>query len=369
MLDTRHLIVAAATAAALTSPAVAFACGGFFCSAQPVLQTAERIVFEVEGDEVTAYVQLQYVGDDFNFAWIVPVPSTPEIEVGVGQGMFEALDRQTRPQFVTAAAPAAQADFDAGCGTGSFEPRVDARYVPTPDVDVYKQERVGPYEAVVLAAEDARDLNDWLGINGYTLVPGSDPIVQEYLDAGMQLVALKLAPGEGVEAIEPVKLKYSDPRGCAAVPVKLTAIAATPALEIVTWVFGSSRAKPMNYASVDVDVSTVFSENDYRPALARAVNTANEGQGFVTEFAQPTAMLESDGDENLERLLRKHGYVTRLRTELDPVEMTLDPEFTLDPSLPDVSNEIELGSANLAFGPGATFGALALFVFFRRRRR
>ena len=50
------------------------ACGGFFCSASPIDQTAEHILFTINDDQtVTAYVQIKYVGDKDDFAWIVPV--------------------------------------------------------------------------------------------------------------------------------------------------------------------------------------------------------------------------------------------------------------------------------------------------------
>jgi hypothetical protein len=144
--------------AGLLRSADALACGGFFCSQTPVLQTAERIVFEIEGDRITAYVQLEYQGNDPNFAWIVPVPEAPEVEVGVGQEMFSILEEQTKPVFIQAetgsAAPASQAIAeDLGCGGsfgsfgGSFdpEPAISLRYIPVPDVDVWQNERVGPY--------------------------------------------------------------------------------------------------------------------------------------------------------------------------------------------------------------------------------
>lgn len=352
-------------------PSTADACGGFFCSQTPVLQTAERIVFEVDADYVTAYVQLQYIGDDFNFAWIVPVPSTPQIEVGVGQAMFEALDRQTRPQFVSESAATADIEIG-GCGGGggafSGDPLLVSRYVPAPEVNVYAQERVGPYDAVVLDAVDARDLNDWLGINGYTLVAGSDSIVQEYLDDGMKLLALKLAPGEGVEAIEPVKLTYANRDGCAGIPVKLTAIAATPALQITTWVFGPARAVPMNFREAPIDLGSAFDDASYRVALAAGVNQVENGHGVVTEFARPTAYLDASGDPELEALLSRNAYVTRISTELDPSEMTVDPEFTIDPSLPDVSNEISYGG-RMSFGTNAVVGVLVVYLLAMRRRR
>lgn len=358
------------------------ACGGFFCSQVPVLQTAERVVFEVEGETVTAYVQLQYEGSDPNFAWIIPVPEAPTVEVGVGQEMFDALEEQTKPIFVSPdGSPSrgfasAQAIGPSGCGGGggfgaaaSGEPRVVAELIPSPDVTVWQAEKVGPFDVATLSAESAEDLNTWLRVNGYRVLPGSQPIVQAYLDDGMKLLALKLSPEAGTTAVEPVKLTYTDSRGCAMVPLKLTAIAAVPGLEIVTWVFGKSRAVPTNFGEVKVDTSSVLTPGDYAPAMQAAVDAQADGRGFVTELAQPTANLSSRGDPLLDGLLKRHQFVTRMRTFIDPNEMTADPEFRTEPGLLDVSNEVVLGGASPV--EASTYGLLAVLAvaLIARRRR
>jgi hypothetical protein len=361
-------------AALLVGPRPAAACGGFFCSQTPVLQTAERVVFEIEGDVITAYVQLQYSGTDPNFAWVVPVPEVPQVEVGVGAAMFDALDAQTRPIFVSpAGVPAADASLDvSSCGGALFggggraaPPSLQVRSVPLPEVDVWAKATVGPFEYVVLSAERAADLNDWLGINGYQLQPGSDPVVQGYLDRGMKLLGLKLAPDAGASQVEPIKLTYRDSAGCATIPLQLTAIAAVPNLEIITWVFGAHRVAPENFAHVTVDAAALGGERDYLPALGRAVDALG-GRGFVTEKAGATADLSDSGDPRLAELLARHAYVTRLRTVIDPSEMTEDPAFTLAPELPDVSNEIVLGGG-VTVTSGMMFGILLLGLAGRRR--
>ncbi len=357
----------------------ALACGGFFCSQVPVLQTAERIVFEVEGDTVTAYVQLQFSGDDPNFAWIVPVPETPTVEVGVGQEMFDALEEQTKPVFISqdaAGQPQAFASVaPSGCGGGGFgpsfsgDPRVQTELLPPPEVTVWQAERVGPFDVTTLSADKAEDLNNWLRINNYRVQPGSEPIVQGYLDDGMKLLALKLSPETGSTGVEPVKLTYEDSRGCAMVPLKLTAIASTPGLEIVTWIFGDSRAEPSNFGSVVLDTTNVLSPADYVPAIGAQVDEQADGRGFVTEMAQPTANLSARGDAVLDELLMKHAYVTRLRTFIDPSEMTEDPEFRTDRTLPDVSNEVVLGGRPPFEASGVGGLVLLAVVLVARRRR
>jgi hypothetical protein len=362
----------------------AVACGGFFCSQTPVLQTAERIIFEIDGDVITAYIQLQYQGNDPSFAWIVPVPEAPEVEVGVGQQMFSSLETQTKPIFVRTSSassdsvPAAQAldvvdcggGFSSGGGggfSGSFgEPSLTLRYIPVPDVDVWQNERVGPYEVVTLSADNAEDLNNWLRANGYRVVQGSDPIVQQYLDDGMKLLALKLSPSADANAIEPIKLTYHDSRGCAVIPVKLTAIASVPNLEIVTWVFAESRAGARNFAVVDIPNDNLFDESDWVVEMEKTVESAG-GRAFVTEYASKTEDLLAYGDPNLEALIQKHGYVTRLRTLIDPEEMTDDPEFEANAEGGDVARERTLRSP-IPMGTGV-FVLLALVAIRIVRRK
>jgi len=363
-----------ATAALAAVPRPAAACGGFFCSQVPVLQTAERVVFEIDGDVITAYIQLQYIGADPNFAWVVPVPEVPEVEVGVGARMFDVLEAQTRPVFVGQAVQTAALDIGTGCDGGLFgpsppPPSLTVRAVPLPEVDVWAKATVGPFEYAVISAARAEDLNNWLAINGYQVQPGSDAIVQAYLDEGMKLLGLKLAPDAGAAQVEPIKLTYRDSAGCATIPIRLTSIAAMPNMEIVTWVFGPHRVAPENFGMVTVDASLVWSEADYLPRLAEAVDGQSSGRGFVTELAGPTADLSARGDAALEGLLSRHQYVTRLRTMIDPTEMTEDPAFTLAPELPDVSNEVVLGGATFNVSSGMMFGVLLLGLGLRRARR
>ena len=79
-------------------PTAAPACGGFFCTAAPTDQVSENILFAVDGDSVTTYVQIRYDGGAEDFAWILPLPSAPELEVSHNE-VFARLDFFTRPDF------------------------------------------------------------------------------------------------------------------------------------------------------------------------------------------------------------------------------------------------------------------------------
>src|SRR6188768_1367512 len=93
-------VLAAACWAAPGFSSAARACGGFWCSqAAPVNQAAERIVFiDRGGFEVTAVIQIQYQGPSEKFAWVIPIPGDPKIEVSSNTA-FSRLHGATDPQY------------------------------------------------------------------------------------------------------------------------------------------------------------------------------------------------------------------------------------------------------------------------------
>ena len=99
---TSALIASAITA--LPSPARA--CGGFFCdNLDPVVQTAERILFRVNADDtVTTIVEIQYQGPPSQFAWVLPVAPGLTVEdiTTAPAGLFDALEERTAPVFMLA---------------------------------------------------------------------------------------------------------------------------------------------------------------------------------------------------------------------------------------------------------------------------
>ena len=79
------LVLGVCALGAITAPRTARACGGFFCSnaSRPVAQSGEEILFSIDADgSITAVVQIAYAGPAESFAWIVPVPSVPELSTG-----------------------------------------------------------------------------------------------------------------------------------------------------------------------------------------------------------------------------------------------------------------------------------------------
>jgi hypothetical protein len=307
---------AAMIAAALAAPRAAHACGGFFCNPPnqpggdpPIAQAAENVLFALGRDPITgrgrveAHVQIVYTGAADQFSWVVPVPSVPEVDVGSDLA-FAIIEPRTRPSFqvqqvVEGTCKGQGRSQGFGCAGGSYSatgsapgPGADAG-TGTPTVEVAFRGNVGPYESAVIRSEDPAALEAWLVEHAYFVSPEASQIIRGYVDAGNYFVALRLQAGRDVNEIEPVVLRMGAEEGC--VPLKLTAIAATPNLRVNVWVLGAGRAVPINYTEVDVNWLRLDWFNrglNYDTLVAEAVNDAG-GNAFLTEYAQPAVSAVS----------------------------------------------------------------------------
>ena len=124
-------------------------------------QVAERILFVVGEGVVTAHVQIQFNGEAPDFAWILPVPNPPDLQVTHNE-LFRQLQFATDPVFFL------QWEENQDCGLFFF-PTAEAADASTANdkVQLVSSERVGPYDTVVISAEDADSMTSWLTDNGY----------------------------------------------------------------------------------------------------------------------------------------------------------------------------------------------------------
>lgn len=291
----------AALFASVALPAAASACGGFFCDAnQPVTQAAERILF-APGDEpgkIQMHVQIVYGGPPSEFGWLLPAPADVTTRLS-NPAIFGRLDQAFGPQFrltrendcSDAANGDASSGGEGGAGGGGGG--------GGPDVQVLSREAVGPYDRVVLAADEASELTQWLEENQYSAPDDADAVLQPYLDNGSVFVALKLLPGAGVDDIAPLRLDFTADQPT--VPIIPTQVAAEPDMGLIVHVVGSARAIPTNYLHVAINERAIDWFNNgsnYPDVVSQAADEAN-GQAFATDFAGPItaghrAQLELD---------------------------------------------------------------------------
>ncbi len=337
---------ALAAAAIALAPRPAAACGGFFCSQQPVDQQAERIVFAVNDDgTVTMVVQIAYQGDSENFAWVLPLGAVPDEESldVFPQRALTALDAQTGPNFQWPDDPDCYGYYygveDAAAGGGPPPATREG------DVTVDIRADVGPYDVAVIESDSPEALVSWLRDNGYRVTTAMEPYIDLYTAEGMPLLALRLQPTADVNDIQP--FMFTMPGQSPTIPLRLTALAAEPEMGIAVFVLGDMR---YGMAGEWRDVTVNDSEIVWRPygyplqtnwaaLVARSVD-AVAGKGFVTEFAGSTEpylelVRATDPPDEEQRaakdallaLMEGHPYITRLYTRLSPEEMTSDPSF------------------------------------------
>ena len=371
----------ALSAAHVATPATAQACGG--CLAPPATVTtvdSHRMVVALSPERTTLWDQIRYQGEPEDFVWILPVPSPKTtIELAPSE-FFDEMDGNTAP-FVTP--QPSTSGPSVGCGgmaADSASPGDDG-------VTVYDQGVVGPYETLTIGSEDPEALYTWLLENDYQVTEETALTMDHYIDQGSIFVVLRLAPEQGVGAMQPVRITY--PGYMATFPLKMVKVGARGALSLSLWVVSEQRYEAYNYGNATVDPQTlVYDWNDgssnYDDAFLEAIDTAG-GRAWVTEYAGSLPYLPGGPDE--ESRIRediRYPFVTRLRTTM--LTDYLDEDLVLVPSadsspVPRVlraGQEIgrpetaDSGCAASSLGrlhPLGLIGLAGLLALGRRRRR
>ena len=286
------------------------ACGGFFCDRPPpsgqlpIAQAGENVLFVLDDGQVEAHIQIVYTGDAAQFSWVVPVTAAPTLDVGT-DALFDRIEPPTRPsyrvQFQMDGTCQGQAQDSGGIGCGMGGSSAPGRHAVDasgsgivtdgPTVEVVFRGNVGPYDSAVIRSDDPTALKTWLTTNGYYVSDASARIVDDYVAAHSFFVALRLQPGKDTSAIQPIVLRLASTEGC--LPLKLTAIAATPDLRINVWVLGAARAVPLDFVEIginDAKIDWFNSGSNYDKVLGEAANEAG-GDAFAVEYSKPTAPL------------------------------------------------------------------------------
>jgi hypothetical protein len=266
----------------------------------PVDQTGENILFVLANGQVEAHIQIQYDGDPDQFAWVIPIPKAPEVEVGSQQLFTNMLD---------ATVPTYQLDrTNLGCGTsggggggsggcgfgmaaqdwnnGGAGDDGFGEEPPEDGPDVIDRGFAGAFQYAVLQGGSIDGVTDWLDLAGFAQDEDAPPILEEYLDEDFLFLAVKLRSGAGVQEIQPLVVRYDGDEPC--VPIRLTRIAAVDDMGIRAFFLGGERTVPKNYKHVTLNQfklewTPVPGEN-YESVVTQAVDEAG-GHAFVTEYA------------------------------------------------------------------------------------
>jgi MYXO-CTERM domain-containing protein len=159
------------------------------------------------------------------------------------------------------------------------------------------QETVGAFDVVVLQDTQVGPIQAWLEGNGYNWDPNAGPILQQYLDEGNVIAALKLTNGAGLADVHPITLTYQSDETC--FPLRLTRIAAVDDMDIRVFVLANDRAAPRNFRHVLVNplkIDWLQYAVNYKEVISNAVDAMMaDGRAFVTEYAGASAGVPQNG--------------------------------------------------------------------------
>lgn len=334
--------------AVLSWPEEASACGACFAPAKDVTSVgAHRMAISVRANETILWDQIVYAGAPEDFVWVLPVMPGVEVEVA-DNAFFEALVDQARLQLDGAAfcAPPGSDNAMVTPPTVYESGPIAVSTSIAPDdsrsVRISSEGVVGPYETAVVSG-DVDVLVNWLLEKGYVVPEAFVPLLDLYAQAGMSFAVLRLSPGEGVDRMLPVRVRY--PGVGPSLPLRLVAAGVLTTVDLELFVIGEGRYEISGFGNAEVDRDRLaYDVNQLRFNYRELFDMALfEGRGvgtnWVTEHAAPLDVArvrayESEGPDgvlrtaaaDLEHAIEgiERPYLTRIRTRLPPSELDTD---------------------------------------------
>lgn len=291
-------------AAVILAPTDARACGGCFHPAAEVgssVITDHRMVFKVSTRETILWDQVRYTGDPKEFAWVLPVRDGARIELSRDE-WIAALDASTR---TTVSGPerfcgggggggggggcGAMSDTTATSARGgdSFSGSSDAGFSGNGDVQVLSQSVIGPYQAVTIRASTGQGISEWLTTNGFAIPDEVKPTVDAYTRERFDFIALRLRPGQGVQAMRPVRVVTQG--ADATLPLRMVAAGIGAKVGLTLWVIGEGRYHTQNFPDGVIDYDKLTWDGRASKSnlsdMQREALASNGGRSWITEAA------------------------------------------------------------------------------------
>jgi MYXO-CTERM domain-containing protein len=210
--------------------------------------------------QTTLYDMIKYSGSPSSFAWVLPIHGT--VTVGLSSDtVFAALDQLTAPTFVPPVLPPCPVpsncpgcDFlAAGAAGSSSGGSSGSSSGGPPPVTVLGMATVGPYDTVQLQSTDPAALNNWLTTNGYNVPTDVQPIIAAYVTEGFNFLAMRLSPGQGIQAMRPVSVTTQG--AGSTLPLRMVAAGTGSTVGVTLWVISQARMEPAHSPSFTIAAS------------------------------------------------------------------------------------------------------------------
>jgi Uncharacterized protein conserved in bacteria (DUF2330) len=213
----RHLIVTAlliALVALPLQPPSANGCAALWSKGNGVLIAEEGAIIIWDAAQkmqhFIRWARFDTTAPDFGF--LVPTPTQPEL-AEVTEGIFSTMEQWIAPKVIT------RTDWSIEpllcmLSCAKLASRLDDAKAPA-NVRVLHSQKVGGFDAVVLEADDAEKLRQWLDKNGYIARPELTSWLGPYLAEKWKITAFKIAhdpkTGAGMKT-SPVRMSFRTDR-------------------------------------------------------------------------------------------------------------------------------------------------------------
>lgn len=260
------------------------ACGGCFTQQTETTQVSgHRMVLSVSQEQTTLYDQISYTGEPAEFAWVLPIRG--EVQVAVSSdALFATLEGLTQVVINSPSLNCNTGSCNGGVGGSS----VDGSVGPG-GVNVIAEQVVGPYETVQLTAEDPAALTAWLSEHGYNIPEDIQPIIDAYVGEGFGFLAVRLIPGNSVDAMQPIAV--TTPGAGTELPLRMVAAGSGAITPITLWIVGEGRYEPANFPSFTIGLDEVVWDWDSQRSnytdLAQQKFAASKGTAWLVESSDP----------------------------------------------------------------------------------
>jgi hypothetical protein len=265
----------------------AAACGGCIQPVKKVVSTitAERMIFSISSTQSTLYDEITFSGSPESFAWVLPIKGT--VTVGLSADLLFATIDQLTATYVD---PPTRTCGGFGGGSGGSGGSKGgggggSKGSSGGGVTVITQQQVGPYETVQLASKDGSALTNWLTTNGYAIAAADAPTIAAYVAAGLNFLAMKLVPGVGVSAMQPVRVTTAG--AFPVLPLRMVGVGTGATTGITLWVVADGRWEPQNFPFFTIEDSDLtwdwYTLSSNYEVVRLAKEAALGGGGFQVE--------------------------------------------------------------------------------------
>ncbi|WP_417514108.1 DUF2330 domain-containing protein [Minwuia sp.] len=243
----------------MTAQASAF-CGFYVAKGDAKLfNKASKVIVARHLDRTVITMANDYQGEPSEFAMVIPTPTVLERgQINVAEpAVIDHIDAFTAPRLVEYfdENPCMQRRMRAM----SMQTRVQdeaegaSRSAKSLGVTVEAEYTVGEYDIQILSAKESGGLATWLTQNGYTLPDGAEPVLADYVGAGMKFFVAKINLEEkartGLNYLRPLQIAFNSPDFM--LPIRLGTLNADGMQELFVFtVTRQGRVEGENYRTV-----------------------------------------------------------------------------------------------------------------------